>query len=83
MSVDWRELALFLADCQAATSERELSLRSGSKGEKRRHRDICLLALGAMNGTQAFASRTQAFASRNADAVKDRLQRVADTEAAA
>jgi hypothetical protein len=65
---DWKKLALFLADCQAATTMRELSIKSGSKSEKRRHRDICQMAKDFMEGRDCFGSR-------DSDLVIDRLAR--------
>jgi hypothetical protein len=38
---DWRDLALFLADCEAATAYHALTTKSVSKSERRRHLSIC------------------------------------------
>jgi len=47
-SVDWKALALYLLDCEAATAQRMADLKSAPKREKRRHADICLAAIRAL-----------------------------------
>lgn len=42
---DWRSLALWLLDCEAATTEHLLYLKSASKSEIRRHKSICKSAV--------------------------------------
>lgn len=44
----WKHLALFLADCHAATFFHEGSLKSCSKSSRRRYKNICAIALHAM-----------------------------------
>jgi len=40
----WKEIALYLADCHAATAYYELSKRSTSKSERERQISLCKLA---------------------------------------
>lgn len=56
---DWKELALHLLDCEAATGYHLGSLKSGSKSEKDRHRSILRSAIGIIEGTGGFKYRNR------------------------
>lgn len=43
---NWEEIAVWLADCQAATTAHLASLKSSSKSELRRHSNICREVIG-------------------------------------
>lgn len=52
--MDWKSLALWLADCHAATTEYDGNLRSTSAARRRRLQDICAkthaaIATGMLN----------------------------------
>lgn len=49
----WMKLALWLADCQAATAHHVCDLKSSSQYEKKRHKDICV-STAAMLATKTF-----------------------------
>lgn len=42
--ISWEELAMFLADCHAATARHEGTLRRTSKHSRERFADICEIA---------------------------------------
>jgi hypothetical protein len=42
---EWKTLAIYLANCHAATAYGVLERKSSSKAEKERHKAICKLAL--------------------------------------
>ena len=48
--VDWKNLALYLAECHAATAEHEALLASASNSFKRRQAMICRKAYQVING---------------------------------
>lgn len=48
--VDWKSLALWLLDCEVATTEHLQSLKSSSKFEVRRHLSICVGSLQYLDG---------------------------------
>lgn len=64
----WREIALYLADCLAATAEYETSLASVSKSRKQRHRQICRRAVELLKGEHPFSD------GRSLESVLDRLE---------
>jgi hypothetical protein len=45
----WKEIALYFADCMAATAEVLLDRKGTSKNERRRQLDLCEMALAAIN----------------------------------
>lgn len=47
----WKNLALWLLDCEAATTQHLVDLKSSSKSEKNRHQSICT---GAVNMIESF-----------------------------
>ena len=53
---EWKEIAIWLADCEAATCAELALKKSASKSEKRRHALICERA-GAMLRIGAFMGR--------------------------
>jgi len=50
MEPDWKAIALYLADCHAATADGEGMLSRTSKGSRKRFRDICLIAQHMITG---------------------------------
>ena len=72
--MDWEALALWLADCHAATAEYDGNLKSTSASRKRRLRSICAKTLDAIE-TGRLDARV-----RDPDAIKQRLARAAEME---
>lgn len=50
----WKDLALWLLDCEAATLERLKGLKTASKAEIRRHTEICSRSLSAIEAKAFF-----------------------------
>lgn len=49
MRTNWKSIALYLLECEAATVEYLMGIKSGSKSERRRHKTIVNKALAAIS----------------------------------
>ena len=59
----WKNFALYLADCQAATAEELAMRKSTSKSDKHRHRIICLKIMNVLKNPEglSFTEATDDF----------------------
>lgn len=70
----WKPIALYLADCHAATAGHECSLKSTPKGHRDRYKGICQTAIDMIKGT------TNKRVLSTKESVLDRLQAGIETE---
>ncbi len=69
----WKAVALYLADCHAATAEYDGTLKSTSKARRERFVSICQAAMGFLSRTGTISLNTGAedrVMARLRDAVK-------------
>lgn len=56
---EWKDIALYLASCHAATAEYDGHLKGTSKSRRNRYRDICTTALRAISSGTLVDARPQ------------------------
>ncbi len=66
----WKDLALYLIDCELGTAERARCYKSVPKGEKKRHDQICQMISNSYKA-QALISK---YPTRQEEHVIHRLQ---------
>lgn len=71
---NWKDIALYLASCHAATAEYDGHLKTTSKSRRKRYRDICATALQAISAGTLVDARPQSEQD-----VVQRLQDAIDT----
>lgn len=54
---DWKSIAMYLADCHAATGEHEALMSRTSRSSARRMRDICATAAQMARGERLARAR--------------------------
>lgn len=59
----WKAVAIYLADCHAATAEADGSMSGVSKSRKKRYASICALAAEALQGGFSRPHQTRDVAS--------------------
>ena len=79
---NWKDIALYLADCHAATGYREGSLKSGSKSEKERHLSICREASALIKGEKSpkyhYEDENPGWGRSSTGSIVERLDETAD-----
>lgn len=69
----WKRIALYLADCHAATAEQELSRKSLGKAKQQRYLDICKKSAALIRGDGYLEN---GYRYNSADSVLSRLDKV-------
>lgn len=71
---DWKQIALYLADCHAATAEYDGQLASVSRSRKNRLVSICHTAAEQIRGRDYNRARTEDDVLRRLDEIVEKLR---------
>lgn len=70
---EWEKIAIYIADCEAATTAHLAALKSSSKSELKRHQSICQTLLDSIKAEYLVKqpSKKDSVIARLEQAIKD------------